>query len=395
MAECYATGLQPHRAGIFWLAAWVTCGFVSSGRAQEASFPRPLSAAAPSSPVAQPLSPATLSTDSVAAFRQHAGLESYEIPMQPLDRHHAPPVVTALAASHDGRFIAAAGDDHVIRIIDVATGTTISALAGHTDWIQCLVFSYDSQQLYSAGNDGRILRWNHRYPVSYEELISLGFAIRSISLATEKDLLAVCGFSETVVVWDLVSGQVKHQLKCDSGDQRCVRFSPDGSRLLCGGRLGELRVWDIETGELLADVQEHRRRVFTAAFSADGTQVTSVGEDRRIVRYDLPTRAVTLSREVRSSKLMSMCLINDGMVAVAGADNRIQLFDIQAGSSIADLNGHTGTVAVMCPCGGLLASGSFDTTIRIWNLERIGQRSADFGKPVSAPLKMDRKLQIR
>ena len=140
-----------------------------------------------------------------------------------MDPRHSAPVVTALAASHDGRFLAAAGDDHVIRIIDAATGTTFSTLSGHTDWIQSLVFSSDSQQLYSAGNDGRILRWNHRYPVSHDELINLDFAIRSISLATEKDVLAACGFSQTVVVWDLGSGQVKHQLSCDSGDQRFGR----------------------------------------------------------------------------------------------------------------------------------------------------------------------------
>ncbi|MCA9133796.1 MAG: WD40 repeat domain-containing protein [Planctomycetales bacterium] len=322
-------------------------------------------------------------------------LESFEIRLAPLVENDSPPVITALAASHDGRFLAAAGDDHAIRVIDVASGKTFGTLAGHTDWIQSLVFSSDSHDLYSAGNDGRVLQWQHQYPASHREVLATDFALRAITLSTEQNLLAVCGFSDQVVVWDLNANRVKHVLSCNSQDQRCVRFSPDGKQLLRGGRLGEICVWDTETGTELAHYHQHRRRVFTAAFSTDGRQITSVGEDRQLVRFDLATQQVTLAREIAGGKLMSMCLINDDMVAAAGADNLIHLYDVAAGKLLTTLAGHSGTVAVMVPCGEFLASGSFDTTVRIWDLERIGQRSVDYGKPVHAPLKMDAGLQIR
>ena len=92
---------------------------------------------------------------------------------------------------------------------------------------------------------------------------------------------------------------------------------------------------------------------------------------------------------------MSMCLINDNMVAAAGADNSIVLVDVQSNQAVAQLKGHTGTVAVMLPCGEYVASWSFDTTIRIWNLAHIAERGAQAGRPVGAPLKFDSKLQIR
>ncbi len=322
-------------------------------------------------------------------------VDSFEIRLAPLPEHDSAPVVTALAASHDGRFIAAAGDDHSIRIINVATGKTFSTLTGHTDWIQSLVFSSDSQELYSAGNDGRVLKWNHQYPISYVQVLQEDYAIRAITLSTEKNLLAVCGFTDQVLIWDLTTNRLKHRLSCESQDQRCVRFSPDGNRLLRGGRLGEICVWDTESGAEIAHYREHKRRVFTAAFSVDGTQVSSVGEDRRLVRFDIASGRSVMDIEIARGKLMSMCLINDQMVAAAGADNSIVLFDVSSGRTIAELKGHAGTVAVMIPCGEYLASGSFDTTVRIWNLERIGERRSDRGQPVSAPLKMDRSLQIR
>ena len=327
--------------------------------------------------------------------RQADELEFAEIHLEPLPQHDSPPVITALAASHDGRFLAAAGDDHAIRVIDVASGATISTLIGHIDWVQSLVFTADSQSLFSAGNDGRVLKWHHQYPVSHTQVLAAEFAIRALTLSTERNLLAVCGFSNDVVLWDLSSGREKIRLSCDSLDQRCVRFSPDGSRLLRGGRLGEICVWDTATGAELAHYRQHSRRVFTAAFSADSSSVTSVGEDRRMIRYNIDSQQVTYDQVVAKGKLMSMCLINDHMVAAAGADNSIVLVDTMSNQAVAQLDGHTGTVAVMVPCGEFLASGSFDTTIRIWNLERISQRQIPTGRPVRAPFKIDSGLHIR
>lgn len=322
-------------------------------------------------------------------------VDSFEILLQPLEPARTAPVISALAASESGRFLAAAGDDHAIRIVDTQSGKTLRTIGGHSDWIQALEFSRDGQRLYSAGNDGRVLVWQHDYPVQPTELVDLPFAVRSLSLSSEKELLAIGGFSDEIILWDLAKNEIRFRLQCDCGDQRCVRFSPDGKQLLCGGRDGELRVWDTSTGVELADFHAHRGRVYVAAFSADGRTVTSVAEDRRLVQYDLATKTVKLERELAQAKLMSMCLVNDHLVAVAGADNSIHLYDAIADEVVAHLQGHFGTVGVMTPCGDYLASGSFDTTIRIWDLNSIQRDNLDYSKPVQTPMTMDPKLRIR
>ncbi|MCC7336144.1 MAG: WD40 repeat domain-containing protein [Pirellulaceae bacterium] len=380
--------------GLLASGAWLTTPLgMTSVRGQDvpSTFVSALAASAGNSAGYSAGSPSGLGSENEVIDE----LESFEIRIAALPQHDSAPVITALASSYDGRFLAAAGDDHAIRVIDVASGSTIRTLTGHTDWIQSLVFSSDAQHLYSAGNDGRVLRWNNQFPVSHTQVLAAGFAIRALTLSTEKNLLAVCGFSSEVLLWDLSSGAEKLRLSCDSEDQRCVRFSPDGSRLLRGGRLGEICVWDTSTGAELAHYRQHSRRVFTAAFSADGSTVTSVGEDRRLIRFQIESQQVIFDQEVARGKLMSMCLINDDMVAAAGADNSIVLVDVQSNQAVAQLNGHTGTVAVMVPCGEYLASGSFDTTIRIWNLAHIAERDAQVGRPVGAPLKIDTRLQIR
>lgn len=324
------------------------------------------------------------------------GYGSLEIALNAIDPKRSPPVVTALAASRDGKYLAAAGDDHVIRLIDVASGRILSELAGHIDWIQSLVFSTDSKQLLSAGNDGRVLHWRYGHETQPTEIIRLPYAIRCLSLSTHQQLLAVAGFDAEVGIWDLQHGVWAQRLKCESGDHRCVRFSSAGDKLLCAGRDGHVRIWETSTGQSLASVALHRDRVQTAAFSAAGDVVTSVGDDRRIVRYDLVSKEIVLDRTLTGAKLRSLCLVNDHLIAAAGADNTIHIFDCLADRELGQLKGHTGSVAVMCACADLLVSGSFDTTVRLWKIESSLMPEAGATKPVSlAPLEVDPNLEIR
>ncbi len=358
---------------------------------------------------------------------------STEFQFQKLPGATSAPVITALAGSRDGRFLAAAGDDHAIRIVDTSTGRTIQTVIGHQDWIQSLLFVYphtanhdpvqsadsvsnllsddpDSlnreavsnaanpvvPELYSAGHDGRVLRWKYSFPLQAEEVAIVPYAVRSISVSAQRNLLAIGGFSDEVLIYDLASGQFVHRLKCNLKDQRTVRFSPDGGRVLSGSRDGEIRVWDTQSGNLISEYRHHHRRVHTAAFSADGSCVTSAGEDRRVIRFDLTEQRVLWSTELAMSKMMTLCLVNEDMIAVAGADNKIRLLDAQSESVVAELSGHSGTVAVMSPCGSSLASGSFDTTVRLWNLSALERDRSRASLPTSlTPIQVDAKTQIR
>jgi WD40 repeat protein len=58
-----------------------------------------------------------------------------------------------------------------------------------------------------------------------------------------------------------------------------VAYSPDGTKLATGGTDGAAKVWNAETGELLATYLGHNSGVHTVGFNPSGSRLASGGRD--------------------------------------------------------------------------------------------------------------------
>jgi WD40 repeat protein len=69
--------------------------------------------------------------------------------------------------------------------------------------------------------------------------------------------------------------------------------------------------------------------------------------------------------------------VDNQTLATGGSDNRIHIWDLNSRVVIKTLVGHTGSVAALAcdGTGATLVSGSYDTTVRVWNLR--GPTEAD------------------
>jgi hypothetical protein len=66
----------------------------------------------------------------------------------------------SLAVSPDGKLLATAGEDHAIRLIDLASGKQTGVLTGHSNSINALAVSPDGKLLASGGEDWSARIWN-------------------------------------------------------------------------------------------------------------------------------------------------------------------------------------------------------------------------------------------
>ena len=309
------------------------------------------------------------------------------IHLDPLPGSTERPVITAMIVSKDGRFIAAAGDDHAIRLVSLQDRRVMSVWTGHVDWVRSVAFSDDGQRVASCANDGSIRIWDTQSMKQLHEA-RVPHALYALTFTDANTVYAV-GFSNNIYRLDLGTNLISIDHSSDCSDLRAIVLSPNRKHLAYAGRDGVLRVQqfgaDAKTSWASAPV--HFNRVRSVQFSDDSSTITTVGEDRRIVHFDVETKGVVGQTEVKGGKLMGLIPLAPDQFAVAGADNTIRIVGWNDSIPQTKLVGHDGSVCVLQRTDKFLISAGFDTTIRIWDLERARterDRDGRYLHPVAA-----------
>lgn len=288
--------------------------------------------------------------------------------------HTRVPVVTALAIHPDGKLLATAGDDHLIRLWDMRSGRLVNQLKGHRDWITAVAFGSDGSELITGSRDRQVLIWDVASGKQRGTLGTFEHPISSIRVGPE-ERVAVVGFRAPLQLFHLAERKRERVVKCPCSDTRAVAFSSDLRLLAAGGRNGLVRVWNLSNADSF-DFQALDRRVRSILFVPGQMKTVVAGEEAEIRVWDLSSRQLA-HRIPNPCKVLSMTMISDSDFAVAGSDNTIRLYRVDGTQPHTILKGHTGSIAALTAHDGKLISGSFDTTVRIWDIvDRAGPTPA-------------------
>ena len=140
-----------------------------------------------------------------------------------------------------------------------------------------------------------------------------------------------------------------------------VSFSPDGSTLASGSEDDTIRLWDARTGEHKATLTEHTDDVNSVAFSPDGNILASGSRDKTIRLWDARTgqhKAILNKSYYRDYRVNSVAFSSDGSTLASGGwGSIIDLWDVATRKHKEDYyHTHTRCVA-FAPDGRTLASG--------------------------------------
>jgi WD40 repeat protein len=160
------------------------------------------------------------------------------------------------------------------------------------------------------------------------------------------------------------------EMEGPSVDIHTITFSPNGERMAAAGRNGKIRIWNVADGSSQKDIDTDNRRIHAMAFSPDGRWLAAAGTSPSIHVLDSSTGQPVMSLATRPAKVYSLAFLDNRRLATGGTDNRVTIWDLQSQRAVSQLVGHTGTVAALAcdASGNVLVSGSYDTTLRIWNL---------------------------
>jgi len=303
-----------------------------------------------------------------------------------------------------------------IKLWDLASGSEVRTLHGHSGWILSVAFSPDGQQI-ACGSFGARRRGIHRWEVAtgkeLPQLSARSTPVLGGAVSSNGKLIATGSTDNNIYLWGLEGDKEFKTLKGHSQWVYAVAFSPDNKLLASASRDGTIKLWDVETGRVLANLSDGSV-IRSIGFSSDGATLVSGDDDNTIKVWDVESRRVLVSLrkpafvnglksvafapignqiaaigswnqtvyvsdlggkdrlfEGHSGPIESVAFSRDEKLLASGSrDNTIKLWDVEAGRELKTLSGHIGWVTALAfsPDGKQLVSGSRDNTIRLWDV---------------------------
>ena len=274
--------------------------------------------------------------------------------------------VHLVSVSPDGTTLVSA-EEKTIMLWDVETREQIGTLGEHPYVVNSVGFSPDGTTL-AVGIFRKVVLWNVE---TWEQIVSLEglrFGANSVSFSSDGTTLA-SGSLRTVMLWDWKTGEQIAALE-HSDAVISVSFSPDGTILATGSLDGSVILWDVEIREQIATLEGHMYGVNSVSFSPDGTILATGSSDDTIILWDVGTREKIDTLKGHRNGVFSVSFSPDGSILASAWGNNVILWDVKTREQIASLKEHTLRVSSVSflPDGSTLASGSFDGTIRLWDV---------------------------
>lgn len=280
--------------------------------------------------------------------------------------------INSVKFSPDGKRIATAGEDGTVRFWDFS-GKQLAKLEAHKGKINSISFSPDGQEIATAGSDSVAKLWN----LSGKQLAELkghkGKEIFSITFSPNGQYIATAGDDNTARIWNL-SGQEQAKLEGHQGWVISVSFSPDGQRIATTSDDGTARLWDL-SGKQIAQFQGHRGVVLSASFSPDGKFLVTAGRDGTTRLWNLADKPVQqLELAGFRDDVNAIAFSPDGK-AIAGAGNEgvMRLWDVASGKQLkvwqeAIFNKQNVQDIAFSPDGKFIVASGLISIARVWNL---------------------------
>jgi WD40 repeat protein/tRNA A-37 threonylcarbamoyl transferase component Bud32 len=270
--------------------------------------------------------------------------------------------------SPDGRRVASADLDGVVRLWDAASGALVASWPGHPSRVMGVCFSPSGELLASVGLEGAlIVRDAETGAVRHRS--SYGDRAWAIACAPDNRRFASGGYDGSVRVWDARSGRLEQVFESQNraDPTRALRYSVDGRRLLAGRDSGRIEVWDTRSGRVQRVLSGHTDGVFGLAFEPHGNGLVSGSADRTVRLWSLGNGAGRILGELPGRVLGLAWDPRGGRLAIPLSTGDLHVWS-QSGAELRSFPAHRSEAnrVEFSPDGETAVSAGDDGTLRLW-----------------------------
>lgn len=317
--------------------------------------------------------------------------------------------VSCVACGVDGQIVLSGSWDRSVRIWDVRKGHCLATLHGHKGIVTCLAISEDGSAAVSGSWDGTVRVWDLQRHRCLRTFTGHSGMVTSVAVATTARLIASGSWDASVRLWDLPQPgpEVCTPQLSSRSEYACLpppeptteeRIELAWNALRAGKTQAsvesflrlthDLPLTDPSLGNLFAALRPHLRldgaRSTTARLvHTASSPVMAAAYDPSAQRWCIVDRAggawiadrswpqpPSSALQVSTAPLCTVAIPSQPDAYVAGGlDRAVYLFPRGCTGDVVRLLGHRSIVsAVIAVADGTVASGSYDHTVRLWDV---------------------------
>ena len=271
--------------------------------------------------------------------------------------------LTDVSFSADSDLVVTASKDGTARVSKSDGGALLVTLFGHSDSVTSAEFAGGvNSAVLTASSDGTARVWDATFQPQLRELARLGTQVEDVRFVGQRRIRAVTVDGRA----HILDARTGVELRVGRASRRSLRaVASDGTTATIHGNTVVLRR---PKGRVMV-LRKHRDRIFSVAFSPDGSLLATASKDHDVRIWDVAT-GESLLRLQHNSKVRDAQFSPDGRWLVTAA-GRAGLYDTRDGTPILRLQGHEGPVAAAAfdRTGKWIVTGGHDGTIRTYRCQ--------------------------
>lgn len=319
--------------------------------------------------------------------------------------------INCVAITLDGRIAVTGAQDSTLRTWDMKTGTALEVLEGHASFVRAVVIAPGNARIISGSSDKTVRHWNMGRKLAASRTEPPGGPVSMLAISTNGRRAVSASMFSPMSVWDVDGGTILGTLIHQSSAARMspvtrmsgvvtgLEVTQDGRRAVTASRDSTLRIWDLESGQIVHRLAGHSDAVLRMAVSTSGSHAASLARDRTVRVWDLAVgkcirglasednvRAVTthtsdpllleLGQQVvhdvtpsAISRDAELAISPDGRYVILGDDTGVLCWDVSTGRVLKERFDDFIVVAIAIGLPGQAVLGSRTGWIKVWDLE--------------------------